>query len=382
MLAQLRKIDFRQPKYIFPLVFAVPSVALLYLLTNLFGTREETGPTDFINTDLPEANVDGSLDKLGSMESRYSKSDDLFSAVDGFDTERQEKESLDQEYSEEEIQRLMRDAEMRQRQQEAAEMQASMGRSASRMDSHAGRGSYDSGYDVDSELDAIYEKQRRRLRSMTADVEPDYEPMQAPVPQVATQQPEEPVHEVVKASSPSRGHFNSVAANPGNVSDSPLIRAMIDRTTKSTDGTRLRFKLLDDVIIGEFKLLKGAYIYGTVTGFGSQRVKASITSLLVGDKFMKINLNVYDVDGMEGFYVPESSFREFMQDAASAVAGQNIQISNNSSGTGINPEMLALQALQNVYQAGSSAISKNVKKNKATIKYNTIVYLINASNVQ
>jgi hypothetical protein len=38
---------------------------------------------------------------------------------------------------------------------------------------------------------------------------------------------------------------------------------------------------------------------------------------------------------------------------------------------------LALQALQNMYQSASSAISGNIRKNRAKIKYNTIVYLIN-----
>ena len=41
-------------------------------------------------------------------------------------------------------------------------------------------------------------------------------------------------------------------------------------------------------------------------------------------------------------------------------------------------EAIALQALQNMYQSASNAISGNIRKNKAKIKYNTIVYLINA----
>ena len=33
-----------------------------------------------------------------------------------------------------------------------------------------------------------------------------------------------------------------------------------------------------------------------------------------------------------------------------------------------------------MYQSASSAVSKNIRKNKAKIKYNTIVYLINTQN--
>lgn len=62
------------------------------------------------------------------------------------------------------------------------------------------------------------------------------------------------------------------------------------------------------------------------------------------------------------------------------MAGQQIQFNQNGSGMsgGIDAENIALQAIQNVYQAASSAISGNLRKNKAKIKYNTIVYLINS----
>jgi conjugative transposon TraM protein len=151
---------------------------------------------------------------------------------------------------------------------------------------------------------------------------------------------------------------------------------MIDKTTKAHEGTRLRFKLLDDVIIKDVRLKKGTYLYGIVTGFGQQRVMASITSILVGDKFIKVSLSVFDNDGMEGFYVPESAFRDMMKDAGAQAMQSNISLDGGYGG-GLSGEAVALQALQNMYQSASTAISGNIRKNKARIKYNTIVYLIN-----
>ena len=129
---------------------------------------------------------------------------------------------------------------------------------------------------------------------------------------------------------------------------------MIDKTTKAHEGTRLRFKLLDDVIVKGVKLKKGTYLYGTVVGFGQQRVMADITSILVKDKFLKI----------------------MMKDASSAAMQSNISF-DSGGGSGISTQALALQAIQNAYQSTSSAISQAIKKNRAKIKYNTIVYLIN-----
>ena len=88
------------------------------------------------------------------------------------------------------------------------------------------------------------------------------------------------------------------------------------------------------------------------------------------------DLSVFDNDGMEGFYVPESAFRDMMKDAGAQAMQSNISF--ESDGYGLSGEALALQALQNMYQSASSAISGNIRKNKARIKYNTIVYMVNA----
>ena len=194
-------------------------------------------------------------------------------------------------------------------------------------------------------------------------------------PIYASQQPKKDTVEVVtKADAQSTDGFNTVADE--EKLDDPLIKAMIDKTTKAHEGTRLRFKLLDDVVVKGVKLKKGTYLYGTVVGFGQQRVMADITSILVKDKFLKIHLSVYDLDGMQGFYVPESAFRDMMKNAGSAAMQSNISF-DSGGGSGISAEALALQALQNVYQSTSSAVSQAIKKNRAKIKYNTIVYLIN-----
>ncbi|MCB6276885.1 conjugative transposon protein TraM, partial [Phocaeicola vulgatus] len=75
---------------------------------------------------------------------------------------------------------------------------------------------------------------------------------------------------VIKSDDTNADRFNTVTA-PDEFAENKLIRAMIDQTTKAHEGTRLRFKLLDDVTVSGTKLKKGTYLYGTVTGFGQQR---------------------------------------------------------------------------------------------------------------
>ena len=159
-----------------------------------------------------------------------------------------------------------------------------------------------------------------------------------------------------------------------------LIQAIIDEDIKAVDGSRVRLRLLDDVEIDGSTLRKGTYLYATVSGFSSGRVKGSISSILVGDKLVKVSLSLYDTDGLEGLYVPESQFRETSKDVASSAMSGNLSM--NTGGYGNNLAQWGMQAVQNAYQKTSNAISKAIKKNKVKLKYGTFVYLVNGNQKQ
>lgn len=384
----LNKINFRQPKYIFPLVVAIPIGFLMYFMADLFASfgNEEEKPTDFINTELPEPNLDNSKNKMQMMQDRYAIEEDVYGAVDGLGKENMERERLeDGEFTEEDAERAMADAELNEiERRQIEEAQRKLEEAQRGYNNNSRRNSFsEEEYNPYKELDEIQSRRNAELRAVLT--EPDMEEKErAEKERLAREEAEKKAAEsapaeVIKADNLTHSMFNTVSNYGQGGDDTPLIKAMIDQTTKTTDGTRLRFKLLDDVIVENVKIKKGTYLYGTVSGFGQQRVKANIPSILVGDRFINVSLNVYDIDGMEGFYVPESSFRVFLQNAAAGVAGQSIQFNQGSGMTGgIDAENIALQAIQNVYQAASSAISGNLRKNKAKIKYNTIVYLINS----
>ena len=146
------------------------------------------------------------------------------------------------------------------------------------------------------------------------------------------------------------------------------------------DGSRVRLRLLDDVEIDGSTLRKGTYLYATVSGFSSGRVKGSISNILVGDKLVKVSLSLYDTDGLEGLYVPESQFRETSKDVASSAMSGNLSM--NTGGYGNSLAQWGMQAVQNAYQKTSNAISKAIKKNKVKLKYGTFVYLVNGNQKQ
>ena len=401
MKIDFKKIDFRQGKYWFPLVLFVPLVAIAYFSCEMFkgtGAQEEM-VTDSINTLMPEPAGDGLHNKFAAMEDNILRGDG-YTAVSALGEEETGESDDENVYSENEMDRIDQEKAAKKRQEEEmAALQQQLRESRMHINQYDDRYNSSSSYgsqqremeQFEQEMRQIQERSRKMARDITDDGN-DAASGNAQNQQVmnaggqitgydiygnpiyAQQPKKDTVAVVTKAETDNAGSFNTI--EDAEKLDDPLIKAMIDQTTKAHEGTRLRFKLLDDVIVKGVKLKKGTYLYGTVTGFGQQRVMADITSILVKDKFLKIHLSVYDLDGMQGFYVPESAFRDMMKNAGSAAMQSNISF-DSGGGSGISAEALALQALQNVYQSTSSAVSQAIKKNRAKIKYNTIVYLIN-----
>ena len=110
---------------------------------------------------------------------------------------------------------------------------------------------------------------------------------------------------------------------------------------------------------------KGTYIYALMSGFGSQRVKGTIKSIMIGDELIKVNLSLYDTDGLEGLYVPNSSFRETSKDVASGAMSNTSTLTSNNGSTGNSLTQWGTQAITNAVQKTSNAISKAIKKNSA-----------------
>lgn len=411
----IRKINFKQPKYIFPLVVFIPLCALVYFVMQTFGGGEDakqTVATDRINTQLPQANAEEAGDKMYEMSRRFGD-EDVFTAIGAIGEEQKKAEELEHGYSEDELNKLdAAEAERIRQQQEMEELERSLAESRRHINSFAygdnassgnrsGNGSrtgtstttegYTSQDDFARDLEEIQRRSYERQKAIESglgigrfdrDEQADKQRRDSIVKVHQAEKERNRPKLVIKSGDTNAEKFHTVTS-PDDIAEAKLIRAMIDQTTKAKEGTRLRFKLLDDITVSNTKLKKGTYLYGTVTGFGQQRVKATITSILVGDKFINVKLSVFDNDGMEGFYVPESSFREFVKDASSSAVQQNINFqSEDGYGSGISGEALALQALQNVYNSASSAISSNIRKNKAKIKYNTIVYLINSEEAR
>ena len=373
------KINFRQPKYMLPAILYFPLLGASYFIFDLFNaekaevTDKTMQTTEYLNPELPGAKTkgDGIGGKYENMTKAWGKIGD-YTAVDNIerDSPEEDKEQYESKYTENDI-AMLDEQEKNKAKAEAADAQAREKEAMAKLEKALAEARLKAqtsvggaGSDEKNESDVIGNGQASAEVSGKITTDPN-----------AVKKPsdEEKPSEVVKKVKTTSDYFNTLAQNE---QEPKLIKAIIDENVKATDGSRVRLRLLDDVEINEHVVKRGSYLYTTMSGFSSQRVKGSINSIMVDDELVKVNLSLYDTDGLEGLYVPSNQFRETSKDVASGAVSGNMSM--NTSGTGSSFSQWGMQAVQNAYQKTSNAIGKAIKKNKVKLKYGTFVYIINS----
>jgi conjugative transposon TraM protein len=378
------RINFRQPKYMLPAILYFPLLGASYFIFDLFNTEKAEvtdktmQTTEYLNPELPGAKTkgDGIGGKYENMTKAWGKIGD-YTAVDNIerDAPEEDKEQYESKYTENDI-AMLDEQEKNKAKTEAADAQArekeamaelEKALAEARLKGQASVGGV--GNDGNNEADGA-----DRTDKILANGQVEVSGKITTDPN-AVKKPsdDEKPSEVVKKVKTTSDYFNTLAQNE---QEPKLIKAIIDENVKATDGSRVRLRLLDDVEINEHVVKRGSYLYATMSGFSSQRVKGNINSIMVDDELVKVNLSLYDMDGLEGLYVPSSQFRETSKDVASGAVSGNMNM--NTSGTGSSFSQWGMQAVQNAYQKTSNAIGKAIKKNKVKLKYGTFVYIINS----
>lgn len=428
----VKKINFKDRKYVFPailypLVLFVGYFVIDAVDTDVSDNDPRLATTDYLNSDLPSANTDSVLGgKLDNAEREFGKINDI-SGVENVENDRDsinKKEDYNSQYSN-------REAEMVQRQQEQQrakideqrrirEMQdrvrkgSNASRSSSSSDnfvapvsdseiarldrrrrqreidkmnedlsgvafgSSSGQGrcdNVDNNDSIDDDYDLLANGSRSERNTSYDDNGSSYSSRTSDSYRDAGGQTEGNPEKVVKKVKASSDYFNTLSSSS---EESKLIKAIIDENVKAQEGSRVRLRLLDDVEIGDITVKKGTYLYAQMSGFSQQRVKGNVKSVFFRDEIINVSLSIYDTDGLEGLYVPQSSFRETTKEIlGSATQGGTNIVDNTTYSTGIKG--WANNAVQNASQHMMNAVGKAVRKNRVKLKYGTLVYLIDGS---
>ena len=258
------KINFRQPKYMFPAILYIPVLFTAYFVIDMFNfEKQEIGDptletTTYLNDKLPEANIkgDGIGDKMTNMQRDFGKISDA-TAVEGVEFEEEsDKEVYNSQYTDEERAAMERDrAEAQDALDRLRQMQEQMKQSGGGVDD----GMTDDERTIMELQQALADARQQNLRLMTgggsvaaqpvAEAEPvPVQPAPAEITvneKAVTEISEEAqAEEVVKAGVGTSDYFNTIAENEP---EHKLIRAIVDEEVKVVNGSRVRLRLLDDI---------------------------------------------------------------------------------------------------------------------------------------
>lgn len=220
----------------------------------------------------------------------------------------------------------------------------------------------------------LFRQQMALIDSMEKSHDPDFKAQQkkALAEKQAAAIPTEKTLPVTKAGNFAAG-FNTIMPEQHD----GLIRAIVDQNITGYQGSRLRIRLLEDMMAGHFLIKQGTYLYAEISGFAGQRVLLTIKSIMQDDQLLPVKLSIYDNDGLPGLYVPASAFRDFTKDLGSD-ASQGLTLQQSAD----NNNQMVMSVVQRMFESTTTAVSKLIRQNKANLKFNTLVYLIDPESLR
>lgn len=152
------------------------------------------------------------------------------------------------------------------------------------------------------------------------------------------------------------------AANKGDQqagAEGNTIQAVIHENQTLTSGAVVKLRLVDGIEVGGRKIPKGSFVYGTCA-LSNERLTIKISTIRYLRSIMPVTLSVYDLDGLEGIYVPGSIGRD------AAKSGMNNAVSSMRLMT--LDQSVGAQAAGAGIEAAKGLFGKKVKQIKVKVK--------------
>lgn len=137
------------------------------------------------------------------------------------------------------------------------------------------------------------------------------------------------------------------------------IHAVIHETADIVSGSVIKLRLLDTIVVYDVLIPKNDFIYG-VASIRDERLNIDIPSLRYKNSILTVSLSAYDLDGLEGLYIPGAITRDATKTGAND-AVQSIQLftmDNSLSGQAANAGV----------QAAKGLFGKKVKQIRVKVK--------------
>lgn len=180
---------------------------------------------------------------------------------------------------------------------------------------------------------------------------------------------------IASYSKPRNRNFLTAAGNEG-IQDKNSIRACVNQTVTLTNGKEVQLRLLEPMRAGNILIPANTLVTGACR-IGGERLEVMINSIQYAGNIIPVELQVYDMDGQSGIFVPNNDEVKAAKEVASTLAssaGTSIMISDNAG------SQLAADMGKGLIQGASQYISKKMSVVKVTLKANYKLLLLPKEN--
>lgn len=178
--------------------------------------------------------------------------------------------------------------------------------------------------------------------------------------------------EFIAAFSQPRNMGFVTAAGNETAASKNSIRACVYQTITLTSGRELQIRLLEPMRAGNILIPANSIITGACRISG-ERMSVTVNSIQYGGNIIPVELQVYDMDGQPGIFVPGSDEINAAKEVAAQLAqsaGTSISITDNAG------SQLAADVGKGLIQGASQYVSKKMSVVKVTLKANYQLLLL------
>jgi conjugative transposon TraM protein len=137
------------------------------------------------------------------------------------------------------------------------------------------------------------------------------------------------------------------------------IEAVIHNTQTVVSGATIKLRLLSDVYINGQLLKKDQFVFGTCAIKG-ERLTIVINSMRNKNSLLPVDLSVFDLDGMEGIYIPGAITRDAAKQAASQSI-QDVELYSMNNAIGVQAATAGVDAVKGLFSKKATLLKVTVK---------------------
>jgi conjugative transposon TraM protein len=144
-----------------------------------------------------------------------------------------------------------------------------------------------------------------------------------------------------------------------NSEEQNTIEAVVHQTQTLVNGAVVKMRLLNDIYLNGSLVPKGNFVFG-IAELNDERLEIKINSIRNNNSLFPVKLEVFDMDGLPGIYIPGAISR----DVAKQSADNSLQLMELTS---VDPSFKA-QAAATGINAAKSLLSRKVNQVKVLVK--------------